>query len=254
MNPNTPEHAPPRPSVFIVGSCVTRDAFELAGHGYAILDYVARSSFACSMSGEPFPVGLSTIDSEGAVQSNWQRRMVEIDLTRGLRARLRGVADPANTLLVVDFIDERFHLYSLRGALATGSVELQRMGIEEKLPGVGRIDSGTNEHFQLWRDGFRSFVAEARLRGMTPIVNRVRWATATADGTPLRESSDYVAASNRYLERLYAAADALGVPAIDYGETGFLASPAHKWGLAPFHYTEEVYAQFLEQLGQFATR
>ena len=93
MNPNTPEHAPPRPSVFIVGSCVTRDAFALAGHGYAILDYVARSSFACSMSGEPFPVGLSAIDSEGAVQSNWQRRMVEIDLTRGLRARLRGVAD-----------------------------------------------------------------------------------------------------------------------------------------------------------------
>lgn len=254
MNRNNSEDAPPRARVFIVGSCVTRDAFELAGHGYTIVDYVARSSFACSTLRDPFPVGIESLDAEGEVQSNWQRRMVEIDLSRGLRSRLRAVQNPPDTLLVVDFIDERFHLYSQNGALATGSVELQRTRIEDKLPDVTKIRSGTDEHFALWHDGFRTFVAEARSLGMTPIVNRVRWASASMDGTTFREPSDHIAASNGYLERLYAAADCLGLPSIDYGDTIFLATSGHKWGLAPFHYAEAVYVRFLDQLGRFAAR
>jgi len=251
MNSNNPQGAAGA-SVFIIGSCVTRDAFELAGQNYTIVDYVARSSFACSMLGDPFPVGMDTLDTESEVQSNWQRRMVEIDLSRGLRSRLRAVPNPADTLLVVDFIDERFHLYSLQGALATGSVELRRTGIEDKLPGVTKVLSGSDEHFALWSDGFRAFVNEARALGMTPIVNRARWASASSDGTPFREPADYIAASNRYLERLYAAADALDVPSIDYADTAFIATSGHKWGLAPFHYTEDVYRRFLDQLGRFA--
>jgi hypothetical protein len=89
---------------------------------------------------------------------------------------------------------------------------------------------------------------------MTPVVNRVRWAAAAVDGTPMREPDDYIAASNGYLERLYAAADALDIPSIDYGNTVFVATPEHKWGLAPFHYTRDVYVRFLDQLGRFAER
>jgi hypothetical protein len=239
-------------SVVIVGSCVTRDAFELPGHSHDVLDYVARSSFACSTLGEPFPIAIDSIDPEGEVQSRWQRRMLELDLSRGLLSRLREVQRPSDTLLVVDFIDERFHLYSLNGALATGSVELQRTRIEERLPGITKIHSGTDEHFALWHDGFRNFVAKARSLGMEPIVNRVRWASASTDGTPLRESFDHIAASNAYLERLYAAADALKLRAIDYGNVAFLATSGHRWGLAPFHYVEEVYVRFLDQLDRFA--
>jgi hypothetical protein len=247
-------HTPPRASIFIVGSCVTRDAFELPGHGYAIADYVARSSFACSMLGEAFPIGLDSLDTEGKVESNWQRRMVEIDLTRGLRERLGAVQKPAETLLVVDFIDERFHLYGLGGTFATGSVELQKTKIGEKLPGVTKVRSGSDEHFALWSDGFGRFVEAAKTAGMMPIVNRVQWAPTSTDGTPFREPAEYIAASNAYLERLYGVVDTLGVPSIDYGDTRFVATSGHKWGLAPFHYTEDVYVRFLEQLGRFAAR
>lgn len=243
---------PNRMSVVIVGSCVTRDAFELPGHRYDILDYVARSSFACSSLDEPFPIAIDSVDPEGEVQSRWQRRMLEIDLSRGLLSRLRAVRRPSDTLLIIDFIDERFHLYSLNGALATGSVELQRTRIEERLPGIVKIHSGTDEHFALWHDGFRNFVTEARSLGMEPIVNRVRWASTSTDGTPLRESLDHINTSNAYLERLYAAARALKLRAIDYGSTAFLAAPDHHWGLAPFHYAEEVYGRFLDQLDRFA--
>jgi hypothetical protein len=246
------EYATPRKDVFIVGSCVTRDAFELAGHGYSIADYVARSSFACSMLSEAFPVSIEALDTAGAVESNWQRRMVEIDLSRGLAGRLRAMQAPSDTLLVVDFIDERFHLYSLNGALATGSVELQRTRIEDNFPGVTKIRSGTDEHFALWQTGFHRFVTEARSLGIEPIVNRVHWASRSSDGTPFREPAEYIAAADAYLERLYGVADALGVPSIDYGGTAFVATSSHKWGLAPFHYTEEVYARFLDQLGRFA--
>jgi hypothetical protein len=246
------ERVTPRKDVFIVGSCVTRDAFELAGHGYRIVDYVARSSFACSMLRKPFPVPMEALDTAGAVESNWQRRMVEIDLSRGLADRLDAIGAPGDTLLVVDFIDERFHLYRLNGALATGSVELQRTRIEDNFPGVTKIRSGTDEHFALWQEGFRRFVAHARSLGLEPIVNRVHWASRSVDETAFREPAEYIAAADAYLERLYSVTDALDVPSIDYGATAFVATSAHKWGLAPFHYTEEVYARFLDQLGRFA--
>ena len=200
---------------------------------------------------EAFPVGIDALDPTGAVESIWQRRMVEIDLSRGLAARLDALEAPGETLLVVDFIDERFHLYELKGSLATGSVELRRTRIDD-LPDVTKIRSGTDEHFALWQTGFRRFVAHARSLGMEPIVNRVRWARRSADGTAFRETAESIAAADAHLERLYRAADALGVPSIDYGGTGFVATSSHKWGLAPFHYTEEVYARFLDQLGRIA--
>lgn len=241
-----------RNCVFIVGSCVTRDAFDIPGHGFEIFDYVARSSFACSMRASPFVVPDGDIDPEGAVESNWQRRMVEIDLGRGLRRRLRETRDPAATLLVVDFIDERFHLLCLADEVATSSVELQRMRLAERLPTSSIIHSGTDEHFELWRQGFGIFVAEARALGMEPIVNRVRWASATSDGSPLREPSDYIAASNRYLGRLYEAADALHLRSITYGAAPFVAAAAHKWGPAPFHYVDDVYLKFLNELNRLS--
>jgi hypothetical protein len=239
--------------VFIVGSCVTRDPFELPGHRYRIENYVARSSFACSMRSQPFPVPPDAIDPEGAVSSSWQRRMVEVDLTRGLKAQLRAVADPEATVLVVDFIDERFHLLALGGEFATHSVELQRTDCAQRVPGISIVRTASEEHFDLWHRGFRDFVAEARSVGLEPVLNRVWWATETSDGSPLREPEDYILASNDYLGRLYNAADALAVPSIDYGATRFIARADHRWGPAPFHYLDDVYARFLSELDRLTT-
>lgn len=218
-----------------------------------VADYVARTSFACSMRSAPFPVPFASIDPDGAVESNWQRRMVEIDLSRGLRHRLRAVEDPDSTVIVVDFIDERFHLLALAGELATSSVELQRTGCAERFPNTSTIRSGSDEHFNLWAIGFSAFVAEVKALGMTVILNRVYWATDTSDATSLREPQDHIATSNCYLDRLYEMADALSVPSIDYGSTQFVAAATHRWGPAPFHYVEQVYNRFLGELSHFAT-
>jgi hypothetical protein len=242
-----------RKTIFIVGSCVTRDAFDRPGHSMGVADYVARTSFACSMRAAPFSVPFASIDPDGAVESNWQRRMVEIDLSRGLRRRLRAVEEPDSTMVVVDFIDERFHLLALAGELATSSVELQRTGCAERFPDASSIRSGSDEHFDLWAMGFSAFVAEVKALGMVVILNRVYWATDTSDSTPLREPQDYIETSNRYLDRLYEMADALGVPSINYGSTRFVAAATHRWGPAPFHYVEEVYDRFLGELSRFAT-
>lgn len=239
-------------NVFIVGSCVTRDAFDRPGHGFRIADYVARSSFACSMRAAPFAVPFAEVDPDGMVQSNWQRRMVEIDLGRGLRRRLAAVPAPETTVVVVDFIDERFHLLALNGELATQSVELQRTRCAAR-PGAATVLSGSGEHFWFWQQGFRAFVAEAAGLGMETVVNRVHWTERTAYGEPLRDVADQIAAANSYLDRLYREADRLGLRAIDYGATEFVASAAHRWGPAPFHYVDAVYDRFLSELGRLGT-
>ena len=46
----------------------------------------------------------------------------------------------------------------------------------------------------------------------------------------------------------------IGLDELDYGDTVFLATPEHQWGLAPFHYTQDVYRRFLTELGRFAAR
>lgn len=88
--------------VLILGSCVTRDAFEFAGDypPLTLHGYYARSALVSATDARPFPgVPLERI------QSPFQRRMVQWDITG---AALAEIAKADYDLLVYDAIDERY--------------------------------------------------------------------------------------------------------------------------------------------------
>lgn len=234
-------------ATLIHGSCVSRDAFTWAGeHAPPLVDYFARSSVASAYGSEPVPDLFSD-----RLQSSFQRRQVQRDFGKTLR---RAVVEKPYELLLLDFIDERFPLYRTDdGGVVTISAELSRCGFPIGLPGRVVAAFG-DEHFALWEAGWRSLVMLLDQCGRLPRlrINAVWWATSAKDRSPFdaQVSAHVIARANRHLARLYdrVAADITPAQLLRFPPALFEGSPTHRWGLAPFHYTDAAYAAMLDQL------
>lgn len=92
-------------SVFIQGSCVTRDAFEFNKENFNLVHYGARSSLATLAFNSPkYEFNLN------AINSNFQKRMVEDDIKRNV---LNNIESKDFDILILDFIDERDGLVNI---------------------------------------------------------------------------------------------------------------------------------------------
>jgi hypothetical protein len=231
--------------VFILGSCVSRDAFRVPDHGFELAGYIARTSLASAFIATPAPP--SMIEAADAIESKFQRRMVQMDLGKRAAATLRkGGFD----FLLLDLIDERFNLARFGGsdripALVTLSKEFSRVC------GWGGpiLVPGSPQYMAAWRRGvgqLLKIVPPARI-----LVNRAFWARELEDGTPLPDQA-LIEANNSLLAYMYDFLRRCGVCAgIDYPD-GFAAAADHCWGIAPFHYVERVYRRQLAEMARMA--
>jgi hypothetical protein len=232
--------------LFIVGSCVSRDALSFAGDpaDIAIAGYHARTSLATLSSG---PVPLPPRIDE--MNSNWRRRMVEADHRKVL---IRSIAAATFDVLLLDLIDERFHLLETTGQrVITHSADYASIAPS---PLTGRrIPSGSDRHVALWRAGFHQVVAALKQKNRVDLlrVNRVFWASEMDDGRPIEGfDARRIAQANTFLRDRYADIESeLGAGVfIDYPAECLRADPAHRWGLSPFHYVQAFYRHQLDQL------
>ena len=227
-------------TVVIIGSCVTRDAFDLANDKRWALDaYFARSGLASAMAEKEF----QGVDLTG-IESLFQRRMVEQDLAKGLP---RHLAEDTSDLVIYDPIDERFDLavHPESGAVCTLSAEISRASY---VP-VGRIiRSGTDEFYELWEQGWERLMAALDARGRRGHlrVNAARWATRLDDGSafPALYSSERIERANAFLHRLYTRMRVNIRPdqfVTFVGPGADVAASDHRWGKSPFHYQAAFY-------------
>lgn len=229
--------------LFIIGSCVSRDPFTLVpGHQHTIVEYCARNSFASAFRPERFPLSIDMLDPNKVVSSAWQRRMMEYDINRSLPGILEEKKNGVDAVLI-DFIDERFALARSGDEYATYSVSFQECARHMNLP---LVRSATDEHFELWRKGFSTFARQMASSGMPVYVNKVFW--GHTDGQKKLYNPKHHLVANQYLEKLYKAAEDLGVLPLTYASEAFLIDNDHKWGLAPFHYQQPVYEDFMSTL------
>ncbi|WP_283176235.1 DUF6270 domain-containing protein [Gemmobacter sp. 24YEA27] len=233
-------------SVFILGSCVTRDAFELVPHGYKLAGYICRTSFGSGFAAKPFSLSLEEIDPANEMVSQFQRAMVHTDLTKALTQTLRDL--PADTTIIVDLIDERFQLLEREGTIATNSVEMQRPKPLARYPDIRVIKANTDEHFALWSKGadeFAALVAEQKLR---VVLNKVHWSAGDTGGG--RFDATHVQTHNAHLDRMYAYLESrMAVASVSY-PMPFSSDHQHKWALSPFHYTRDIYENMIGELDQ----
>lgn len=232
-------------AIWILGSCVTRDALSEDGAGFRLVEYWARTSLGSAFSS-------ATVDSVelAKIPSPFQRRMVEADVKKLLPGLLR---QAKSDLYVVDLIDERFDLSEApSGALCTLTNELLSSGFA---PQPGRvIASGSDEFYALWEGGWRALVQTLRdkdeLRKLR--VHKAYWSTVRDDGAGFSPSypKDYIAAANDFLARLYArvAEDVPQEHLIECGVKLTIGAADHKWGPSPFHYVTPYYREFMRRL------
>lgn len=239
------------PRVLILGSCVSRDILNYDGSGGLVLaDYFARSSIASLVS---TPAALDE-DAYGRIASPFQRRTVRRDVDKEFLRNWTALR--AADVILIDLIDERFDLFELApDCLITVSSELLLTGAVSRADRSTErwIASGSPRHRALWKAGLEKLFAALRRHGVADrvIVNKVFWADSLEDGAPL-PGSDLQAtrAANELLEWMYGQLEAYVAPERWLRFPGALlrANAAHRWGIAPFHYTDGYYRQALQQI------
>ncbi|MBN9204237.1 MAG: hypothetical protein J0H28_07040 [Methylibium petroleiphilum] len=237
--------APPL-RIFVAGSCVSRDAFgePQAGDALVLTSYLARSSLATLACAPASPT-----PNIAKIASLFQRRMVKADHARQLLALARaGEFD----LLLLDLIDERFHLLRREdGAIVTYSNEYA--AVAGRPLGGTWIRSGSAEHVHMWRVGLQRLIEALDESGSLAKVriNCVYWAARDVDGKPTHGFSPEVTeAANAFLAERYRDLEAaFGESAcLRYPPSALVSDPHHRWGVSAFHYVPALYEETRRRL------
>lgn len=240
-----------RRKITIYGSCVTRDAFNLAEAQTRFVPerYFARSSLA-SMAN---PEALFYQSEWIILESGFQKKMLEYELSKTF---LKSEIDP-KCYLIVDFIDERFDLIIWEDHFLTRSNEFIRSGLDLKLGGriVNRF---APESVEAWKQGCRRFSEKilSHLPQNKVIIHKAYWMDRYRKNEVLHPFGLKTLRRNRNFNRLvrlcYEELEQYLPQAhiIDLSRRGFAADAQHDWGLSPFHYERAYYRAFIDQLTQ----
>lgn len=245
--------------VAIIGSCITRDLWSITGEDADGLYYISRTSLP-SLFARPVNSFEPSPEPPNGLKRHQHRALVD-DLTK--RA-LRDLVTFRPTHLIFDFIDERFDLLAAAGgALATHSWELEVSGYlaQPALRHVGRIPRLSDACETLWMEALTELTALLQatpLREAVLILHRSRWADRWRDADGAVHPFEGVAIWDGYpadigehnalLER-YRRAFIQALPhAVEVSGEDLLADSTHRWGLSPFHYTDDYYRQVWAQL------
>jgi len=247
------------PRVAILGSCITRDLWPRRGEGVDDLLYICRTGLPALFGPPVAGVRPAAVPPNGLREH--QHRAMVADLRKTALGRLVAYRP---THIIFDFIDERFDLLGVGGAVATGSWELSASGYLQQ-PAfkaarvIPRLSGGCDRLWERAAAEFAGLVRATPLREARLILHSARWAqTAVAPGgrpEPLRNveilpgATAPIAQHNALLARYEARFAALMPPlARVEAPQHRVADTGHQWGLSPFHYVPEYYEAIRGQL------
>lgn len=241
----------PLKRIVIHGSCITRDIFRNHPAGFDILRYYARS---CISSVIAAPMVVNENDLPG-LTSLFDRAIVANDLKKTL---FRQVAALQVDYFLIDFIDERLNLLRNNASCITKSPEL----VTSQYPIIHQGDFTEVIRFDYplpdWKVDCDRYVEI--LTRIVPqdkiIIVRGKWAEhfKEASGNLTKFSGDndcsldYIIKMNLMLDNYY---DHLTAKLPKAGVVSYppaIAHLDHLWGLAPYHYLPEQYAQVYQEI------
>jgi len=234
--------------VVILGSCVTRDLFQLpsVSSKFSIKNYYARSSLQSIFSSK------RTIDKNDLdLKSEFQKNKVLEDFLCLFKAEDLSLVD----FVIIDFIDERFKLVEfLDGSKVTLSTELSASGYLDRFSrqeDFNIVENDLNE----WKKACRlfvNFISESDAVDKI-ILHQAYWKKSYVTNSGCIEKfSDIeqteIEKQNMILEERYEYLKSL-VPNIRVILVDkYMADKSHVWGLAPYHYEEDYYLEVAKLL------
>ena len=235
----------------ILGSCVSRDAFEFDNGKYDLKgSYFARSSIASMMSS---PVEFEQSDIK--VENQWLRWVLVNDFQKTVVQQLK---TKNLDCLIIDLIDERFDLLKIDDGFLNGSDELFKACKEfiENHGSVTCIKRDSPQAHELFAEAAREFAnrLNEEFADLPIIIHKALCSTNYTDGKEIYKFSEESTAlyenMNSYLSFYYSILEKEinNVSVIHLPQEVQLASKSHRWGLAPFHYVDDYYRAFLREL------
>ena len=231
--------------IFIYGSCVSRDSYNFAKDRHSLTGYVARQSFISATS-------CATQLLPGTeMKSQFQNRMLQGDLSSNVLEILRMNISEID-LLVIDLTDERLGVHKLSdSSFVTRSTELVTSGRLRQLdqrPGLIRF--GTERHAMFWTRSYGILLRKLsamNLLSKTVIID-TPWALSTLEepgfsSSTLQETEQARIWMARYVQHCAS----LGARILSMPEEYAVATNQHRWGLAPYHYTDDAYRWIVNQ-------
>ena len=230
----------------VYGGCVSRDIFNFDdANTMQLVGYHARSSLATiGSSNVAKRIPKKYYDSLSNIESKFQRRMVESDFNNEV---IKSTAINDYDFLLIDFLVDRLHLAEIDGKLVTRSVEFLRSGIKPDRV----INTFSDQYFTLWKKGVDNlFNTVNNTVGLEAIkINKVYWtnvANNPQDSIVLSEKWD-IEKNNAKLDAMYEYVEKIlpssSIIEIDKGL--LVADSDHKWGLSPFHFTDDYYRRMI---------
>lgn len=173
--------------------------------------------------------------------------MVYNDLTKKFRVHIKENPAP---YLIIDFIDERFNIILNGDSYFTESFDYIKSNCN--LSGE-KISNSTRT--VLWKDNAKRFVEDITFyyESQKIILHKAFWKNQyiAKDGTVLMFEDQKIQYhdQNNELLRMYYEFIEINIPDLKIIEINdFHACEMHQWGLAPFHYQDEYYREFLRRL------
>ena len=235
--------------IHIYGGCVSRDVFNFNDSAeLKVVGYNARSSLA-TLSPDNIARKISGKNYEALsfIESDFQRRMVESDFNNSI---LESISNNKYDILLIDLMVDRLNLGMLDGKLITVSASFALSKIEPE----SFVKTHSEQFLLEWYKGVEHFLNVIdKTVGLEKIkLNKIYWADRATDDKHTVEINTRwdIAKHNSKLSVLYSFFEKR-LPAssiIEVPKELFIANPSHRWGLAPFHYTDEYYIEMVDRL------
>ena len=236
--------------VGIIGSCVTRDAFELEDCGFDVKgSYFPRASIISLMS----PPIITT-----SLQLNTDQQWIKWVLTNDHnKSTLSQLQQKQPKIICIDLIEERYDVISFANSYLTRSDELLKYHNDiNTIQKDNLIKRGSEQAEELFYEKALSFCDKINSNhpDTLVVIHRATYCNYYRENGRIIKFAEKKCFSNSLinsrLELYYEllASKLKNVTSIRVDEQLTLSCKHHKWGVSPFHYIDEYYQDFIKQL------
>lgn len=240
--------------ISIIGSCVTRDAFELKKDIFDVSgSYFPRVS-VISMMSPAINIDHTTLESE----NQWLKWVVLNDYNKSIFSQ---VVQKKPEIIIIDLIEERYDLIKIGNSFITRSDEQVKINPAIKEYSEEMIVRRDSElahnlfepHANLFCHKINSLFPDVKV-----ILHNARYSDYYLSNGKIFKFDDLKCAKNNqsnlrldyYLSILSKNIKNSHILSIDKELS--IGNNDHKWGLSPFHYIDEYYEEFIKKLQSIA--
>ncbi|AJC84185.1 hypothetical protein IMC75_04755 [Campylobacter peloridis] len=231
--------------VFILGSCPSKDPFELADKkDFQIVGYIARTSFA-SFTSKPY-VDQKIIKN---ILSPYHQKMVLNDMSK---TTFKKILNSDFDVLLIDLIDERLNLSVFNEYIHTLSNEYKKALYKPNQYQI--VKQFSEKKMSLWKKGFKKFIDFIKTNSLEDkiFLNKFYWTIKVGEESILNKNytQEFIDKVNTDLDKMYNyfIKNLPNTKVIEYPKSIIYSDPQHKWGLEAFHYNKLMFKWQLDYI------